>query len=121
MGLEEGNLSEVLCESSVSPHPHPRTPTHPHPHPPYPPPDILPTYRHSTSALQPPLQNTESLLSINNRNLPYDCIQDTSKITHGIIHEHKYIYIIKHRGLYLVFLRENIDTVALQTGELLQL
>ena len=24
------------------------------------------------------------------RNLPYDCIKDTSKITHSIIHEHKY-------------------------------
>ena len=32
------------------------------------------------------IQNTEILLSMNNRNLPYDCIKDTSNITHGIIH-----------------------------------
>ena len=26
---------------------------------------------------------TESLLPMNNRNVPYDCIKDTSKITHN--------------------------------------
>ena len=40
------------------------------------------------------LQNTEMLLSMNNieicRTTAYDCIKDTSKITHSIIHEHKY-------------------------------
>ena len=40
--------------------------------------------------IQTQQQNTESLLSMNNRNLPYDCINDTSKITQSIIHEHKY-------------------------------
>ena len=35
--------------------------------------------------------DTEFLLSMNNRNLPYDCIKDTSKITQSIIHEHKYL------------------------------
>ena len=44
------------------------------------------------------IQNTESLLSVNkHRNLPYDCIKDTSKITHSIIHKNKYTYIVKHR------------------------
>ena len=36
------------------------------------------------------IQNTKSLLSMNSRNVPYDCIKDISKITHSIIHEHKY-------------------------------
>ena len=35
------------------------------------------------------------------RNFPYDCIKDTSKITHRIIEEHKYIYIVKHK--YFIF------------------
>ena len=42
---------------------------------------LLSTYR---------IQNTKSLLSMNNRNLPYVCIKDTSKITHSIIYKHKY-------------------------------
>ena len=39
-------------------------------------------------------RNTESLLSMNNMDvcLNYDCIKETSKITHGIIHKHKYTY-----------------------------
>ena len=35
------------------------------------------------------------------RYLPYDCIQETSKVIHTIIHKHKYTYIVKHRGLYV--------------------
>ena len=30
------------------------------------------------------IQNTESVLSMNNRNLPYDCMKGTSKVTHSI-------------------------------------
>ena len=45
------------------------------------------------------VQNAESLLWITQK-LPYDCIKDTSKITHSIMHEHKYTYIVRHRVLY---------------------
>ena len=33
--------------------------------------------------------------------MPYACLKETSKITHSIIHKHKYTYIVKHRVLYL--------------------
>ena len=36
------------------------------------------------------IQNTKSFLCMNNSFFPYDCIKDTSTITHSIIHEHKY-------------------------------
>ena len=51
------------------------------------------TYSPTKQAYIHPDRNTvrtESLVSMNNRNLPYDCIKDTSKITRSIIHEHKY-------------------------------
>ena len=45
--------------------------------------------KHTTVSPLQRIQNTEILLSMNNRNLPYDCTKDTSKITHSIIHKYK--------------------------------
>ena len=44
------------------------------------------------------IENTQSLLSMNNRHLPYHCIKETSKRTHGIIDEHKHT---QNTALYL--------------------
>ena len=39
---------------------------------------------------------------MNNRNLPYNCIKDSSKITHSIIHENKYTSKFKTQSTYLL-------------------